>query len=178
MGRAGSSCNDPDTPSSFSASALRQTSGRRRPYSPSWSARVVAVWGCAVSPTDAAELRRNLRLDPFSVGAMGRSATWLAGNDTGASSKTMLLIAMGANEGSWSAPVDVGDFGRCQRMLERIPEVKAYFPLIRALCPAFTHLMSEWNTLERLSSAGLLASAQVSNLERAGCLSSETGGES
>jgi hypothetical protein len=52
-----------------------------------------------------------------------RLAEWFAGNDTGLSSKCVaLFLSAGVSNGS--TPSDLNDWGRCMRLLERIPEWK------------------------------------------------------
>lgn len=56
-----------------------------------------------------------------------RIAEWLGSNDTGSSSKAIMLwLSSGTTSGTWGpdTPSDVGDLGRCMRLLERIPEWK------------------------------------------------------
>lgn len=48
---------------------------------------------------------------------------WLLGGDTGASSKSMLAIAIGYPMEYLSLPRDGGDFGRCYRLIKRFPEL-------------------------------------------------------
>lgn len=100
-----------------------------------------------------------------------RAAQWLADGDTGVSSETMVLIALGATKdpkGRWGVPRDSGDFGRCHRMLERLPFVRHHFGKVLELVPAYGPLFREWETLTRLFEAGMLASEQVAVLARHG----------
>lgn len=56
-----------------------------------------------------------------------RLADWLASGDTGTSSKAIMLwLSARKVADTWGAdtPSDAGDFGRCMRLLERIPEWK------------------------------------------------------
>lgn len=60
-----------------------------------------------------------------------RLADWLASGDTGSSSKAIMLwLGAGKTGGNWGpdTPSDVGDFGRCIRLLECIPEWKERMP--------------------------------------------------
>lgn len=52
---------------------------------------------------------------------------WLGGNDTGSSSKTIALTALGEmpDGATYQYPHDGDDFGRCYRLLQAAPEAKA-----------------------------------------------------
>ena len=50
---------------------------------------------------------------------------WLAGNDTGSSSKAIALTALGEMPPEPRYPHDGDDFGRCMRLLALCPDAKA-----------------------------------------------------
>jgi hypothetical protein len=60
-----------------------------------------------------------------------RIAEWLAGDDTGSSSKSIMLwLSSRTTDKTWGAdvPRDAYDLGRCVRLLEIMPEWKARMP--------------------------------------------------
>jgi len=81
-------------------------------------------------------------------------AEWLKGPDTGTSSRTIVA----AIHGSWgwggvergSVPCDPDDFGRCHRLLERFPELRADFPTVATKYPEWAPFVREWPKLEAL----------------------------
>lgn len=70
---------------------------------------------------------------------------WMRSGDTGVSSETMALIAMGATKGDFSAPYDPSDFGRCYRLVKANPVIKESFLIISALVPRFTSILLNWD---------------------------------
>lgn len=96
--------------------------------------------------TEANELREELQQFQDLI---RRSAEWFGGDDTGASSITMLCVALGAPPTGWrcSAPLDSGDFGRCKRLLDAIPEVREAFPRIAQVVPEFRGTLDNWDEL-------------------------------
>lgn len=78
-----------------------------------------------------------------------RAAEWFGGDDTGASSITMLCVALGAPPTGWrcSVPYDSGDFGRCKRLLDVVPEVREAFPRIAEAVPEFRGILDHWDEL-------------------------------
>lgn len=60
-----------------------------------------------------------------------RIAEWLASDDTGSSSRAIMLWLSSKTADKSrgpDTPSDIGDLGRCLRLLERIPEWKARMP--------------------------------------------------
>ncbi|PHM61224.1 hypothetical protein [Xenorhabdus ishibashii] len=85
-------------------------------------------------------------------------AIWALGEDTGISSKTIVSIALGLNEGvvyRWDMPHDVADFGRCYRLINQIPRLAEYLPLVADKCPQWQPLVAIWDELSRLYEADL-----------------------
>lgn len=83
----------------------------------------------------------------MNANATQRLVTWLAGHDTGTSSKTMALVALGAEEGDFDAPHDHDDFGRCKRLADAVPEIRERFDAIGKACPTFRGILEEWDSL-------------------------------
>lgn len=78
-----------------------------------------------------------------------RLIEWLCGRDTGNSSRHMAAIAAGvAGSGYW--PVDIGDLGRCIRLICAVPEVKDHFPAIAASSPKWAIVIEHWDELAAL----------------------------
>jgi hypothetical protein len=77
---------------------------------------------------------------------------WIVGGDTGTSSMAIWAHMMGATpkRWGWSYPSDGGDFGRCARLLERVPEWKERLPEMAARSPAWAALVPHWSELTRL----------------------------
>jgi hypothetical protein len=82
--------------------------------------------------------------------------SWVAGDDTGASSMTIWSVMMGAepqgrygSAGAW--PADPDDFGRCYRLLTLIPEWRGRLGEVATRHPgAWTGLVEAWDELTAL----------------------------
>ena len=74
---------------------------------------------------------------------------WFAGDDTGLSSKHMATVAVG-NKGSGHHPLDPGDLGRCIRLVEHVPSIRATFPAIAASSPKWAIVIAHWDELVAL----------------------------
>lgn len=72
---------------------------------------------------------------------------WLAEDRSGLSSRTMLAIALGADDGDFDAPSDSGDFSRCSELVRAVPAVRQAFPRIAELVPAFRRILERWDEL-------------------------------
>ena len=94
-----------------------------------------------------------------------RALKWIAGNDTGTSSKTLWSAMMGVVEGPrqlngcvapyYSVPCDPADFGRCHRLLLLVPEWRKDLAKVAEIFPAWKPLVDNWPELERLYMKGL-----------------------
>lgn len=101
-------------------------------------------------------------------------AVWALGGDTGVSSKTIAAVAIGMTSrevGSFgfNIPHDNGDFGRCYRLLKRIPELRAALPLVAEACPKWKPLVAEWDHLTALYEADKEAHERKDNSYKATC---------
>lgn len=76
-----------------------------------------------------------------------RLAEWLVSNDTGISSKTMAAIALGAKKSRFNAPYDPSDFGRCYRLVQKVPAIRNAFDRIGELEPRFAGILLNWDEL-------------------------------
>lgn len=84
-------------------------------------------------------------------------AEWLIGPDTGTSSMFMaatVIAALGgrviADPMSGHAPRDASDLGRCIRLVERIPGVRSFFPVLREASPVWRAYVDAWDELATL----------------------------
>lgn len=71
---------------------------------------------------------------------------WLAGGDTGLSSKHMAAVASGV-KGNGNYPLDPSDLGRCIRLLGQVPEIRGAFPAIAASGPKWAVVIAHWDEL-------------------------------
>lgn len=87
---------------------------------------------------------------------MARANEWILGDDTGRSSITIWARMMGsaAPSGRSSPPLDSSDFGRCLRLLDKIPEWRPRLGEMSHQGPAWAALISHWDELERLYREG------------------------
>ena len=79
-----------------------------------------------------------------------RAGTWLFSNDTGISSKTILAVILGFPCDWKSPPSDPADFGRCYRLLKKIPELRAELHQMRSEGDVWGALVDQWDELEML----------------------------
>ncbi len=82
---------------------------------------------------------------------------WIAGRDTGRSSKTIWAVMMGVmadgprqSDLDYCTPSDPDDFGRCFRLLDRVPEWKSRMVEMGKIFPAWIPLAREWGRLTDL----------------------------
>lgn len=82
-----------------------------------------------------------------------RALEWIVGDDTGVSSKAIWAHMMGTKPESWcfgNHPHDPDDFGRCYRLLCRIPEWRQRIGEMATLGPEWDALSAAWDELEAL----------------------------
>lgn len=79
-----------------------------------------------------------------------RAAAWIAGHDTGVSSKTIWATMMGVKPRWSSHPHDAADLGRCLRLLEVIPEWIPRMPEMRAVSREWAAILTHWDELAAL----------------------------
>lgn len=80
------------------------------------------------------------------VDMMFKMLEWSLSSDTGASSKTMLKAALRPLKGG-DIPHDASDFGRCYRLIKAVPELRGYFPQMKANCPRIAPYLDEWEDI-------------------------------
>lgn len=76
---------------------------------------------------------------------------WLIGFDRGTSSDTMFshLAGFSVMQDGFvgDTPRDAGDFCRCRRLLEQVPEFAARIDELRSISPAWDRIVSQWDAL-------------------------------
>ena len=80
---------------------------------------------------------------------------WIAGGDTGSSSLTIWVVMTGRGPlprllGIGSTPSDADDFGRCYRLLRRIPAWRPRLLEVAQAWPEWMPLVLEWDRLTKL----------------------------
>jgi hypothetical protein len=76
---------------------------------------------------------------------------WLAGEDTGSSSKAMAFwLAFGVKRRWPDHPHDPSDLGRCIRLLDAAPYLRKRLPEMAELSPVWAEIVNDWSELERL----------------------------
>jgi len=77
--------------------------------------------------------------------------SWFGSDDTGLSSETIAIAGAGGQKPKrgWSHPHDPSDFGRCARLLERIPGLReaAFTRLEQEGGPGWKKLTSRWDEI-------------------------------
>lgn len=79
-----------------------------------------------------------------------RAEWWLKNGETGLSSMTMWSFFMGNKSFGISYPHDPDDFKRCYKLLEAVPEWKERILEIKVLCPEWSNLADNWDTLTKM----------------------------
>ncbi|MFC5353578.1 hypothetical protein [Azospirillum himalayense] len=76
---------------------------------------------------------------------------WFIYGETGTSSRTMAMHLTGrkGKGRSFSHPSDGGDLGRCLKLLEFVPELRARLPQMAEVSPYWSALVARWDELER-----------------------------
>ncbi|KZQ44697.1 hypothetical protein A3N43_16555 [Klebsiella aerogenes] len=76
---------------------------------------------------------------------------WQSNGKVGVSSATMASIALGLKKSFYherfGAPSDPADLRRCMLLVEEIPEIRNYFPMIAKKVKAFAPILKEWDPL-------------------------------
>lgn len=82
---------------------------------------------------------------------MSKADTWIAGDDTGISSRTIWAVMRGVPANRWaSPPLDPSDFARCCRLLSLMPEWRPRLSEVAAAYPEWGPLVARWDECERL----------------------------
>lgn len=72
---------------------------------------------------------------------------WLQNGETGLSSKTMWFCFMGEEIKRPSHPYDPGDFKRCYKLLQAVPEWKLQLHNLKPLSKEWSNLVDNWDQL-------------------------------
>jgi hypothetical protein len=99
---------------------------------------------CHARPEVAERDRRELET------SFANPHAWIAGPDTGMSSKTIWCVMMGAYCREPYTPADPSDFGRCYRLLKAFPEWRERMPEVAVKHPEWGPLVREWAALTAL----------------------------
>lgn len=83
-------------------------------------------------------------------------AQWMAGSDTGLSSKTLWAHMVGMAYRDIRAPLDPADLGRCVRLLNIFPEWKPRITEMAAY-PEWAGIVAKWDELAALYEEELAA---------------------
>lgn len=82
---------------------------------------------------------------------MREALQWIASRDTGMSSKAIWAHMMGVQpEWGWSYPLDPDDFGRCHRLLWRVPGWRRRIGEMAEHGAVWAQLAAAWDELEAL----------------------------
>ncbi len=79
-----------------------------------------------------------------------RKAEWWRSGDTGISSETIMALFSGTERDRPDTPSDPSDFGRCYRLLERIPEFRPRLQEVADKYPNWQPLVDNWEELRTL----------------------------
>jgi hypothetical protein len=81
---------------------------------------------------------------------------WFVEGDTGLSSEFMAAVALGysGKKRVINRPYDGGDFGRCLRLVEKVPEIRHYFSEIASASTEWEVIIKHWDELVSLSKSG------------------------
>lgn len=73
---------------------------------------------------------------------------WALSGDTGMSSETMVARMTGMNSTRADRPHDLDDFGRCYRLLQRVPALRPLLPRMTEVSPVWAALVNHWEEIE------------------------------
>lgn len=85
-----------------------------------------------------------------SKNAEQKAMWWIANGHVGMSSKTMWLYFMNQKIDRISHPYDPGDFSRCYKLLEAVPEWKERILELSKLSDAWKNLAENWSKLTQM----------------------------
>lgn len=73
-------------------------------------------------------------------------AQWWKGRDRGLSSEAIALWFT-YGDGTTAHPIDPSDFGRCERLMRAVPEVREWFPAMANVSPQWARLVEQWDDI-------------------------------
>jgi len=91
-----------------------------------------------------------------------RKLDWLMSGDTGVSSQAIFSVLEGRmpHNTTHNWPYDPSDFGRCLRMLERIPEFRPRLKEVSIAMPAWKPMIDAWDQIESFYKSEVEASGR------------------
>lgn len=97
-------------------------------------------------------------IDPVSTDTdeMAAARLWLQSNDTGVSSLTISHVLLGIPQkmDRLNGPLDPSDFGRCVRLLEKVPSLRSRMSEL-ASTPGWKNIAPRWDEFESLYREGM-----------------------
>ncbi len=135
------------------ASKIAKVLGYR---TPDWHPGIATKFGAVFALGSKASLKRwadqvEREIDSTSPAPLDR---WLAGLDRGVSSETIVWALWPAARAEIGkvrgVPHDPSDFGRCFRLLERVPAMRADLPKVAEVFPEWRPFVEAWSELEDL----------------------------
>lgn len=107
--------------------------------------RAVSLWGAMAAAREAGRAAREASTDERK-----RALAWFQGNDTGTSSETIWFVMVGLAMKRGDTPSDRDDFGRCHRLILKMPEWRARLPELAAAHPRWAGIVEHWDELVRM----------------------------
>ncbi len=92
---------------------------------------------------------------------------WAASGSTGASAKCIAAHLAGFGKVDGSYPLDAGDFGRCERLLEMVPSLRADFAAMATVNAYWFQLAHKWEQIKSASDRTAAIRAIVRPIEDA-----------
>jgi hypothetical protein len=88
--------------------------------------------------------------------------SWIVGEDTGISSRTIWAVMMGVRPERANVPIDPADFGRCYRLLKVAPEWRERLGEVAEAYPIWGPMVAAWDELEVMYEAAVATGKNVS----------------
>ncbi|MCA8962419.1 MAG: hypothetical protein KDC38_17965 [Planctomycetes bacterium] len=109
----------------------------------------------SLDSVDCAGCLRDLVIDMRleAIGSRDLESEWIAGSDTGISSKVIWSVMTGREvpcPHGPDVPHDPADFGRCHRLLARFPAWRSRMHEVAAVYPEWRGLVDRWDELTAL----------------------------
>lgn len=98
-------------------------------------------------PAVLAAARARVAGEAAQLGLSAAAREWLATGRQGTSSLTIFSRMTGKKIDREDHPHDSGDFGRCRRLLDEVPEFQSRLPEMAAASPVWAQLVECWDEL-------------------------------
>ena len=92
---------------------------------------------------------------------------WLASSETGASAKSIVAHLTGIGEQRGFYPLDGGDFGRCERLLDMVPSLRPDLPKMAEVNAYWAALVARWSEIKESKNQTALIKEIISPLHEA-----------